>query len=223
MSRVPFFVTDRHSRLRQLHAYRLRALLYRASGTVFSQLPIPNDGLFRPPKSRREVCASHGCHCQHVYTRPRRAFSFAQIYDTLPPDAQRSLLENYLVPLLDDLPGSVSTKVIDGAKEMQMRFMTIPKLDYLAKRTELEGLLSDMERDQKQSQYIKERSTRKLLFEETIDSLSTWVNDIWSVIFEYQTNFRLAHQCLLLAAETVHRMFTPYRGCVFLHLHKNYC
>jgi hypothetical protein len=180
-----------------------------------------NDGLFRP-KSWREVCATHDCPCQHVYTRPRRASSFAQIYDTLPPDAQRSLLENYLVPLLDDLPDSVSTKVIDGAKEMQIHFLAIPKLDYLAKRTELDGLLSDIERDQKQSQYIKERSTREKLFEETIDSLSTWVNDIWSVIFEYQTNFRLAHQCLLLAAETVRRMFNPYRGCVFLHSHENY-
>jgi hypothetical protein len=150
------------------------------------------------------------------------SFSFAQIYDTLPPDAQRSLLENYLVPLLDDLPDAVSTKVITIAKEMQMRFMTIPKLDYFAKRTELEGLLGDIERDQKQSQYIKGRSTREKLFEETIDSLSTWVNDIWSVIYEYQTNFRLAHQCLLLAAETLGRMYTSYRGCVFLHLPSNY-
>ena len=182
-----------------------------------------NHGLRRPPKTWREVCATHDlCHFQQVHTRPRCAFSFSQIYDTLPPDAQRSILENYLVPLLDDLPDSVSTKVIDGAKEMQMRLMAIPKLDYLAKRAELEGLLSDIERDQKQSQYIKERSTRSKLFEETIDSLSTWVNDIWSVIFEYQTNFRLAHECLLLAADIVRRMFTPYRGCVFLHFHENH-
>ena len=140
----------------------------------------------------------------------------------MPPDAQRALFENYLVPLLDDLPDSVTAKVIDSAKEMQIRFTAIPNLDYLAKRTELEGLLGEIERDQKQSLFIKERSTRDKLFEETIDTLSTWVNDIWSVIFEYQTNFRLAHQCLLLAAEMLRRMFAPYGGCVFLHLASDY-
>jgi hypothetical protein len=144
--------------------------------------------------------------------------SFAQIYDTLPPDAQRTLLEAHLVPLLDNLPDSVATKVLDSAKEMQTRLMAIPKLDYYSKRTELEGLLNEIERDQKQSLYIKERSEREQLFEETMDSLSNWVNDIWSVIFEYQTNFRLAHQCLILAAEMLRRMFAPHGGCVLLCL-----
>ena len=159
---------------------------------------------------------------EHTFTRLRLLSSFAQIYDTLPPDAQRTFLEDYLVPLLDDLPDSVTKKFIDSAKEMQMRFMAIPDLDYVAKRAELEGLLSEIERDKKQSQYIKERSMSAKLFEETIDSLSTWVNDIWSVTFEYQTNFRLAHRCLLLAAEIVRRMFTPNGGCVLLYSHPNY-
>lgn len=162
------------------------------------------------------------CQLQRTYTRVltiRCASSFAEIYDTLPPDAQRRLLDSYLLPLLDDLPVSITTKVINSAKEMQTRFMAIPKLDYFAKRTELEGLLNEIERDQKQSLYIKERSTREKLIEETIDSLSTWVNDIWSVIFEYQTNFRMAHQCLLLQAEILRRMFAPYGGCVLLHFH----
>ena len=126
------------------------------------------------------------------------------------------------MPLLDDLPDSVSTKVIDAAKEMQALFMGIPKLDYNALRTELEQLLNDIERDRKQSQYIKERSAREKLFEETIDSLSTWVNDIWSVIFEYQTNFHLAHRCLLLAAEVLGRMYAPHGRCVLLILPFNY-
>lgn len=165
----------------------------------------------------------HYQHTQHTCTRLRPLSSFAQIYDTLPPDAQRTLLEDYIVPLLDDLPDSVTTKVIDSAKDMQLRFMAIPDLDYVAKRTELEGLLNEIERDKKRSQYIKERSMRAMLFEETIDSLSTWVNVIWSVTFEYQTNFRLAHQCLLLAAEIVRRMFAPNGGCVLLYSYSNYC
>src|ERR1700755_1484566 len=76
--------------------------------------------------------------------------SFTQIYDTLPPEAQRTLLQSYLVPLLDDSPDSVSTKVINAAKEMQTLFVGIPKLDYNALRTELEQLLNDIERDRKQ-------------------------------------------------------------------------
>ena len=152
----------------------------------------------------------------------RPASSFAQIYDTLPPEAQRTLLESYLIPLLDDLPDSVSTKAINTAKEMQTHLMGIPKLDYTAMQTELEQLLNDIERDQKQAQYIKERSAREKLFEEAVDSLSTWVNDIWSVVFEYQTNFRLAHQCLLLAAEILCRMYAPHCRCVLLHLPLKY-
>jgi hypothetical protein len=148
--------------------------------------------------------------------------SFTQIYDTLPPEAQRTFLQGYLAPLLDDLPDSVSTKVIKAAKEMQTLFMGIPKLDYNAMRTELEQLLIDIELDRKQTQYIKERSVREKLFEEVIDSLSTWVNDIWSVIFEYQTNFHLAHQCLLLAAEILGRMYAPHVRCVLLNLPLNY-
>ncbi|KAI0254196.1 hypothetical protein BJV78DRAFT_59178 [Lactifluus subvellereus] len=152
--------------------------------------------------------------------RTKASTSFVQIYDTLPPDAQRTLLESYIVPLLDDLPDSVATKVLDSAKEMQTHLKAIPKLDYQAKRTELEGLLSEIERDQKLSLYIKERSSREQLFEETMDTLSTWINDIWSVIFEYQTNFRLAHQCLILAAEMLRRMFSTHGGCncAFLNL-----
>jgi cell division FtsZ-interacting protein ZapD len=156
-------------------------------------------------------------HLWPTYTRP----SFAQIYDTLPPEAQRTLLESYLVPLLDS-NDSVSTEVINAAKEMQTHFTGVPKLDYSTKRTELEGLLNEIERDQKLTLYVKERSTREKLFEETIDSLSTWVNDIWSVTFEYQTNFRLAHQCLLLAADILRRAFAPYGGCVLFHLPSNY-
>lgn len=132
-------------------------------------------------------------------------------------------MESYLVPLLDDLPDSVSTKVIKTAKEMQTHFMGIPKLDYVTKRTELEGLLNEIQRDQKQSLYIKERSVREKLFEETIDSLSTWINDIWSVTFEYQTNFRLAHKCLLLAAEILRRAFAPFDGCVLSHFPLKCC
>jgi hypothetical protein len=148
--------------------------------------------------------------------------SFTQIYETLPPEAQHTVLQSYLVPLLDDLPDSVSAKVINAAKEIQTLFMGIPKLDYNALRTELEQLLNDIELDRKQCQYIKGRSAREKLFEETIDSLSTWVNDIWSVIFEYQTNFHLAHQCLLFAAEILGRMYAPHGRCVLLNFLLNY-
>ncbi|KAI0269337.1 hypothetical protein BC834DRAFT_624032 [Gloeopeniophorella convolvens] len=144
---------------------------------------------------------------------PQTSASFIQIYDSLPLEAQRTLLETHLAPLLNDLPDAVAAKVSGAAQEMQARFAGMPKLDYLAKRTELEGMLSELEKDQKLSSYIRDRSVRVQLLEEIMDSLSTWVNDIWTVVFEYRTNFRLGHQCLLLAAETVNRMFIPHRGC----------
>ncbi|KAI0052665.1 hypothetical protein FA95DRAFT_1553324 [Auriscalpium vulgare] len=138
--------------------------------------------------------------------------SFTQIYDSLPPDAQRDLLERYLAPVLDDLPEGTTNKVFTAARNMQKRYAGMPVLDLQAKQAELHGLLLELDRDAKRY-LVKERSIREDLLDELIDSLSGWMSDIWSVVYEYQTNFKLAHQCLLLAADTIAKVALPAGGC----------
>lgn len=38
---------------------------------------------------------------------------------------------------------------------------------------------------------------------ELIDSLTSWLNDIWSVVYEYHDNYNLAHRCLSLTMEVL--------------------
>ncbi|THH17576.1 hypothetical protein EW146_g3246 [Bondarzewia mesenterica] len=138
--------------------------------------------------------------------------SFTQIYQALPPDVQTDLIENHLLPLLDVLPKERSKHIISIASRKQKRYAGMPLLNYDAKATEINGLLYELDRDAKRS-LLKERSNREELLEETMQSLASWMNDIWSVVYEYQTNFMLAHKCLLLAARTLDTLSLSRGGC----------
>jgi hypothetical protein len=63
---------------------------------------------------------------------------------------------------------------------------------------------------------MKERSTRSEILEEIIDSLLDWLNDIWSVVYEHNVNFSLAHSCLLFVAESLVQLSgsSVLGGCV---------
>jgi hypothetical protein len=63
-------------------------------------------------------------------------------------------------------------------------------------------LLNELTRDAKMS-FIKERSNRDELLAEIIHSLVSWLNDIWSVVYENHVNFLLAHTCLLFVADAL--------------------
>jgi hypothetical protein len=51
--------------------------------------------------------------------------------------------------------------------------------------------------------FIKERSNRDELLAEIIHSLISWLNDIWSIVYENHVNFLLAHTCLLFVADAL--------------------
>ncbi|KAI0059310.1 hypothetical protein BV25DRAFT_1918554 [Artomyces pyxidatus] len=138
--------------------------------------------------------------------------SFTQIYDTLPQDAQRALFEKYLVPLLENAERNKAVNVVKAAKDMQSRYASMPILDIRAKDAEIEGLIAELDRDAKRS-FVKERSVRDELLQEIMDTLTSFVNDIWSVVFEYQVNFDLAHRCLLVAADVIAKLAMPTGGC----------
>ncbi|KAH0839332.1 hypothetical protein J3R83DRAFT_14 [Lanmaoa asiatica] len=127
---------------------------------------------------------------------------FLQVYDALPPDAQHLLVRRQLVPLLNIVPKDRQKGTTLSATEMLRRYARMPSLNLKAKKAEIAALLLELSRDSKRS-LIKERSHREQLLSEAVDSLAQWLNDIWKVVFEFRTNFRVAHACLLFACDAL--------------------
>lgn len=145
------------------------------------------------------------------YTVPR----FTTIYDSLPADAQQALVEKHLIPLLNLVEKGRSKKVLTYAKRLQKRHAGIPVLDLRAKAIEVNALLDELRRDAKRA-FVKERSNKGELLNETIDSLTDWLNEIWSVVYEHNVDFMHAHKCLLFVADTLDRIGNGWSGFVIM-------
>lgn len=104
--------------------------------------------------------------------------------------------------MLDHVNKGKCKKVIASASKMQRRHAGIPVLDIKAKRREVNSLLDELHRDAKRS-FVKERSHRSELLEQTVDSVTSWLNDIWTVVYEHNVDFVLAHECLLFTMNTL--------------------
>ncbi|KAF9236903.1 hypothetical protein BU15DRAFT_63625 [Melanogaster broomeanus] len=137
---------------------------------------------------------------------------FLQVYDSLPPDAQQLLVQKQLAPLLNAVPKDRQKKATASATEMQRRYARMPSLNLKGKKSEICGLLLELSRDAKRS-IVKERSRREELLSEAVDSLAQWLNDIWKVVYEYRTNFRMAHACLLFACDAMDQIGNVCGGC----------
>ncbi|KAF8121420.1 hypothetical protein EV363DRAFT_1421354 [Boletus edulis] len=138
---------------------------------------------------------------------------FLHIYDALPLDAQQLLVQKHLAPLLDLVPKDKRHKAAASATEMQQRFARMPALNPKAKKAEIASLLLELSRDSKRS-VIKERSRKEQLLSEAIDSLVQWLNDIWKVVYEFRTNYKVAHACLLFACDALDRIGNDCGGHV---------
>ncbi|KAJ6473211.1 hypothetical protein C8R45DRAFT_874442 [Mycena sanguinolenta] len=131
--------------------------------------------------------------------------SFMKVYESLPPEAQRSLVENKLAPLLDLVPKDRAKKVIKSVQYLESKYGGIPALDLKGKKKELYGLLDELSRDSKRA-IVRERSNREELLVEIVDSMLNWLNDIWTVVYEYNAHFDDAHSCLLFVAEVLNTL-----------------
>lgn len=89
----------------------------------------------------------------------------------------------------------------------------MPPLNLKAKKAEIAALLLELARDSKRS-LIKERSRREQLIAEAVRGLTHWLNDIWKVVYEFRTNFRLAHTCLLFACDALDQIGNSCGGHV---------
>ncbi|KAF7354668.1 hypothetical protein MSAN_01380500 [Mycena sanguinolenta] len=131
--------------------------------------------------------------------------NFMKLYESLPPEAQRSLVENKLAPLLDLVPKDRAKKVIKSVQYLESKYGGIPTLDLKGKKRELYGLLDELSRDSKRA-IVRERSNREELLVEIVDSMLNWLNDIWTVVYEYNAHFDDAHSCLLFVAEVLNTL-----------------
>lgn len=127
---------------------------------------------------------------------------FTSIYDSLPRDVQESIVEKQLIPLLDLVGAAKRKRILSSASKMQRRHTGIPSLNIKAKQREVNSLLDEIHRDAKRS-FVRERSQRTELLEQTVESVTGWLNDIWRIVYEHNVDFMLAHRCLLFTVTTL--------------------
>jgi hypothetical protein len=130
---------------------------------------------------------------------------FSCIHESLPRESQETLLKKHLFPLLDICPEEKGKELATAAVHAQHRTKRLPQLDLSSKRRELSRLLDELERDAKRS-FVKERSNLQEILQEIMDSLTNWINAIWSAVFEYRVDFSHAHDCLMFIANVLDRV-----------------
>ncbi|KAJ6544237.1 hypothetical protein B0H19DRAFT_1170030 [Mycena capillaripes] len=131
--------------------------------------------------------------------------NFMKVFESLPPEAKHSLVEKKLAPLLDLVPKERAKKVMKSVNNFQSKYTGIPTLDLTRKTKEINGLLDELARDSKRA-IVRERSNRDELLTEIVDSMLGWLNDIWTVVYEYNAYFNEAHACLLFVAEVLNTL-----------------
>ncbi|KAJ7062853.1 hypothetical protein C8F01DRAFT_1135447 [Mycena amicta] len=152
---------------------------------------------------------------------PQTSKSFMKLYESLPPEARQQLVEKKLAPLLDHVSKDRGKKVIKSATQLRTKYGGAPDLNFRAKKKEINGLVDELFRDSKRS-IVRERSRREELMQEVVDSMVEWLNDIWTVVYEYKVNFEEAHRCLLFLGDILGTLNTvPIAGqcrCTINHL-----
>lgn len=87
----------------------------------------------------------------------------------------------------------------------------VPNIDLQAKKIEVNGLLDELSKDSKCS-FVKDRSNRETLLSEVVESIAEWLNDIWSLVFEYGLDFTRGHSALLFSIGVLDHVKTVRGG-----------
>jgi hypothetical protein len=92
-----------------------------------------------------------------------------------------------------------ASKIVFAAAQAKRRVEDAPFLDLDRKKEELHALQMEFDRDARRFADT-ERSRQNEILNEMTRSLTDWLNDIWSVAFEFRTEFKRVHSCLILCA-----------------------
>ncbi|KAI0689093.1 hypothetical protein BC835DRAFT_276645 [Cytidiella melzeri] len=136
---------------------------------------------------------------------------FSELYRSLPLDAQQSLVENQLIPLLKHVPRQRAKKVNAAVTRLHRRHRNIPVLDLKAKKLEVNLLLEELEKDSKRA-FVMDKSSKPEILSEILNSCTDWLNDVWSMAYEHNVNYELVHECLLFICDTLTRL-ASVRSC----------
>ena len=94
---------------------------------------------------------------------------------------------------------------LHAVKRLHKRHQNMPILDLKAKKADINFLMDQLSKDSKES-CVTDTSNRPGILDEITSSLTDWLNDIWSVVYEHSVNFSLAHECLLFVCDTLNRL-----------------
>ncbi|KAI0029811.1 hypothetical protein K488DRAFT_72688 [Vararia minispora EC-137] len=115
--------------------------------------------------------------------------SLAALFGSLTPDSKRAFVYQYLLPLVGP-----SSSAASALQSLCTAHAGMPALGRMSRATMLEQLRREMGRT---------LDGRGDILDEIVMTLVRWIEDIWSVVMEYQTDFEEAHNCLLLVADVV--------------------
>ncbi|GAW05470.1 ABC protein [Lentinula edodes] len=141
-------------------------------------------------------------YCSHLNMSTEPCSKLRRVYDSLPPEAQKILVDKHLSKLLKLLPKEKAKNVVSAATRLQTKYCHIPNLDLKGKKKEIRSLLNDLRRDSKRA-FLKEQSNRVEILSEIVESLTSWIADIWKLVYEHKVFFSLAHSALLYVCEVI--------------------
>ncbi|KAF8518518.1 hypothetical protein BU17DRAFT_90843 [Hysterangium stoloniferum] len=139
---------------------------------------------------------------------------FNALYNA-PVDIQKPLVGNQLQPH----PSSIEKmKLATSLNNAQERFGRLPKISLADKKTELEALFDEYRRDTYRPTIT---SISEEISEEIVDSITSWLSDIWQTVYEFGVDFENAHQCLKFSCEALYRLSTTGNGCkcIFMNMY----
>ncbi|KAL5488473.1 hypothetical protein ACEPAI_6591 [Sanghuangporus weigelae] len=138
----------------------------------------------------------------HRNVRTRASKSFLRVFTSVPALAQAQIVKQALIPFLDTIPRKYARRAVASARSVAKTTHHIPQVDVAAKKKEIESLLDELSREAK----ISPRSSGNkydMVILEIIESIVQWLNELWSLAFEFGLDFPRVHACLLTSMSTL--------------------
>lgn len=123
---------------------------------------------------------------------------FQRLLDNEPISVQRQIIRETLVPLLDRVSKSEAEGILLRARKTTNRYRALPKIDLGMKKVEVNNLLDDLMRLVKSRPETSHEHFDSIMYE-AIESVSSWLNDVWTTAYEFGLDFVKMHSCLVFS------------------------
>ncbi|KAH6884708.1 hypothetical protein BKA70DRAFT_1339328 [Coprinopsis sp. MPI-PUGE-AT-0042] len=110
---------------------------------------------------------------------------FIQAYDALHPDAQRMFLESTFAGWANKFTPEQAGNVRATFDKLKRRAEGIPTLNIRGKQKQVDALFELLTRETKLA-IFGDKNTRDEVLSEIIVTLTDWLNDIWSTVYEHR-------------------------------------